>query len=84
MVLECLEKNLPTSLGPGSDSEEDEEDKPMFGEGYDGDYYEQLVMRLIIIKNTIGIVIAFNFHRKSMRMMKKHWKCLCLKNLKPD
>lgn len=55
MVSDCVEKNLPTSLGSGSDSEEDEEDKPMFGEGYDGDYYEQLVMRLITIKNNFGL-----------------------------
>lgn len=38
-----------TLLGSGSDSEEDEEDKPTFGDGDDGDYYEQLV----IIKNQI-------------------------------
>lgn len=55
MVSDCVEKNLPTSLGSGSDSEEDEEDKPMFGEGYDEDYYEQLVMRLITIKNNFGL-----------------------------
>ncbi|CAH1739028.1 unnamed protein product [Aphis gossypii] len=36
------DKNLLTSLGSGSDSEEDEEDKPIFGEGEDEDYYEQL------------------------------------------
>lgn len=44
MVLEGVDKNLLTSLGSGSDSEEDEEDKPMFGEGDDDEYYEQLVI----------------------------------------
>lgn len=44
MVLEGMDKNLLTSLGSGSDSEEDEDDKPMFGEGDDDDYYEQLVI----------------------------------------
>jgi hypothetical protein len=37
-----------TLLDSGSDSEEDEEDKPIFGEGDDGDYYEQLVIIKII------------------------------------
>lgn len=41
--LEGTNKNLLTSLGSGSDSEEDEEEKPMFGVGEDEDYYEQLV-----------------------------------------
>jgi len=39
---EGIHKNLLTSLGSGSDSEEDDEDKPIFGEGEDEDYYEQL------------------------------------------
>ncbi|XP_015376897.1 PREDICTED: bystin [Diuraphis noxia] len=40
--MEGTNKNLLTSLGSGSDSEEDEEEKPMFGVGDDEDYYEQL------------------------------------------
>ncbi|XP_050432162.1 bystin [Adelges cooleyi] len=35
-------KILLTSLGSGTDSEDDEDDKPMFGEGDEGDFYEQL------------------------------------------
>jgi essential nuclear protein 1 len=39
---EGVDKNLLTSLGSGTDSDEDEEDdKPMFGEG-DDDFYEQM------------------------------------------
>lgn len=42
--LEGRDKNLLTSLGSGTDSEEDEnDDKPMFGDGADDDFYEQLV-----------------------------------------
>lgn len=48
--LDGTENNRLTSLGSGSDSEEDEDDKPMFGEG-DNDYYEQLVIIKISIKN---------------------------------
>jgi len=43
IVLEGTNKDLLTSLGSGSDSEEDEEEKPMFSKGEDEDYYEQLV-----------------------------------------
>lgn len=59
MTSEGVEKNLLTSLGSGSDSEEDEE-KPMFGEGDDDDYYEQLVGILIGI-NKIFCVCCFIF-----------------------
>jgi len=44
-ILEGVDKNLLTSLGSGSDTEEDDEDKPIFGEGEDEDYYEQLVIK---------------------------------------
>lgn len=50
IILDGTDKNLLTSLGSGSDSEDDEEDKPMFGDGEDGDYYEQLVNKIKIYK----------------------------------
>jgi len=54
IILEGTNKNLLTSLGSGSDSEEDEEEKPMFSVGEDEDYYEQLV-------NIMEIKVKFSY-----------------------
>lgn len=43
IFVEDTDKYLQTSLGSGSDSENDDDEKPMFGEGDDDDFYEQLV-----------------------------------------
>lgn len=43
MFLDGLEKNIMTSLGSESDSEEDEDDKSMFCKEDNDDFYEQLV-----------------------------------------
>lgn len=47
LPLDGTDKNILPSLGSGSDSEEDEDEKPMFGEGDDGDFYEQLVTMIV-------------------------------------
>lgn len=81
LLVEGTGKKILPSLGSGSESEEEDDEKPMFGEGDDGDYYEQLV--IIIVQHII--VICFNFlfsHRKSTQTMKKRWKCSCQKNPK--
>lgn len=44
IFVEDTEKHLLTSLGSGSDSENDDDEKPMFGEGDNDDFYERLVI----------------------------------------
>jgi len=63
-ILDGTDKNLLTSLGSGSDSEEDEEDKPIFGEE-DEDYYEQLVNKMKI-KIKCSYILCYIFFLKEI------------------
>lgn len=65
--LEDRDKNLLTSLGSGTDSEEDEnDDKPMFGDGADDDFYEQLVTITRIKKLIIFILCLYVYFLKEI------------------
>lgn len=72
IILDGPRNNLLTSLGSGSDSEEDEEETPMFGEGGDDDFYEQLVILMVLNKKYCIKYVCFLLHRKLMPTMKKH------------
>lgn len=60
--IEGSDKNLLTSLGSGTDSEEDEDvDKPMFNEGDDDDFYEQLVISWEFLMNNSNSCVFMYF-----------------------